>query len=228
MIRRWSYINNINSLTRTNSFSIQAASLDVVLNTLMYLRKDFPLSSQAFRKNWARRKHLNSLPFLANIMINWAKEYRFYKNYNRSLTYQYFFKNTYLSINLIIQKKSNSTHLARDTSALGSSITRRLVKFFQNLFFLTRFHAFPHFKNSSWSYASFIEVFNEKNTLQSNASHTPAYLPSLTNNSLLAINVQNDKSFFTKTLFKVIFSLILSKNIELRKIYTQMMIFKTF
>ena len=128
----------------------------------------------------------------------------------------------------MIQKKSNSTHLARDTSALGSSITRRLVKFFQNLFFFTRFHPFSHFKNSSWSYASFLEVFNEKNTLQSNASHTPTYLSSLTNNSLLAVNVQNDKFFFTKTLFKVIFSLILSKNIELRKTFTQLIIFKTF
>ena len=135
MIRRWSYINNLNAVTKRHTFNIKYASLDVILNTLMYLRRDFPVASQSFRKNWTRRKHTNDTFFLANIMISWAKEYRFYKNYNRMIQYQYFFPNTYLSINLVIQKGQNTDFSKYETLATGSAITLKLTKFFQNKFF---------------------------------------------------------------------------------------------
>ena len=218
MVRRWSYINNLNALHKRHTFNIKFASLDVVLNTLMYLRRDFPVASQSFRKNWTRRKHMNSTFFLANIMISWAKEYRFYKNYNKMTQYQYFFPNTYLGINLVIQKGTNSDFSKHELNALGSSMTLKVMRFFRNQFIFTRFKSLMFFPNSSWSYSSFPDPFDENNSKQFYAPHTPLYYVPFSTQTLLPIeNTSNSTNLFRSTLH-LILRLLLAYILELRKL----------
>jgi hypothetical protein len=177
MVRRWSYINHINNIHPQSSrvYAIEASAKDAILNVIMYLRCDFPFSSKSFRKNWTRRKYANQKLFLTNVMINWAKEYRFYKNYNRMLHYQFLFKNTYLSVNLLINRSYSSEKTKFDVAVVGSSITRRLMTFFTKRFFCTRFSNLLYWPNTSWSYASYDQVFNDNDTTHSNAPYTPMY-----------------------------------------------------
>jgi hypothetical protein len=177
MVRRWSYINHINTtfLRSSKMYAVEASAKDAILNVIMYLRCDFPFASKSFRKNWTRRKYANQRLFLTNVMINWAKEYRFYKNYNRMLHHQFLFKNTYLSINLIINKSYTSERTKYDVAVIGSSITRRIMDFFTKRFFDTRFSNLMYWPNTSWSYASYITPFDEDNNTHLNAPYTPLY-----------------------------------------------------
>jgi len=175
MVRRWSYINNLNSVHNLKMYHAKASSLDAILNVIMYLRQDFPLLSNAYRKNWARRKHANQTLFLTNVMINWAKEYRFYKNYNRMMQRQFFFKNTYLAVNLVIQKGPHSERTRHETGVVGSSMTRRTMGFFQTKFTQTRFQSLLKLSASSWSYASYNLPYDININRHANAPYTPLF-----------------------------------------------------
>ena len=151
------------------------ASSDVIINFLMYLRRDYPVASRNFRKGWARRKHTNQLLFMSNILISWAKEYRFFRNYNRMLHHQFFFKNTYLSVNVVIQRTPHSDRTRHDTSVIGSAITRKSMKYFSNMFLKTRFTPFESFSDIAWTYASYPVQYDTSINAHAVAPFTPLF-----------------------------------------------------
>lgn len=163
MVRRWSYINDLNFLPSQDIYKVRVGTMDVVVNARMYLRRDYPSSTLNYRKGWARRKHTNDLLFLSNIMIVWAKEYRFYRNYNRSLFYQNFFRNTYLSFNLHMSKHITTRYTKANVSAVGSGWNASLGSYFLNQGFSSRYNTTHLLSGFNWSYASFIKSYTKSN-----------------------------------------------------------------
>lgn len=157
MVRRWSHINQLKSLPSLADKKIRIGSSDSIVNSLMYLRKDFAVATTARRKGWARRVHLNNLLSISNILIVWAREYRFYRNYNRSAHYQFFSKYTYLSFNLMFSKSLTSRYSRANVGSLGSGVSKRLVKYFSRSFVHSRLGFLSNYRSSSWSVASFSE-----------------------------------------------------------------------
>ena len=151
-------------------------------------------------------------------MISWAKEYRFYKNYNKMTQYQYFFPNTYLSINLVIQKGLNSDFAKYELNALGSSMTLKVMRFFRNQFMFTRFKSLMFFPNSSWSYSSFPEPFDETNSKQFYAPHTPLYYIPFSTQTLVPIDYTWSSSSVLQCTLLVILRLLIAYVIEVRKL----------
>lgn len=227
MIRRWSHINELNTLNTVQNrdiIKVTYSSADTILNTIMYLRRDFPVASQSFRKRWSRRKHFNQFLFLSNIMINWAKEYRFYKNYNRMLQNQFIFSNTYLAINLIPLKNSKLLPNKNEVNAIGSGLTYRIIKFFNRQYFQTRFFAPQTLREANWSYASYLDKYDEENSYQYNAPYVPIYYSPGLSSSSVAVNLETDAASFRSAL-QLMFRLNLVRIVELYKIMVKLSLF---
>lgn len=176
MVRRWSYVNNINyKLSYKNTFKVRQGALDLFVNTYMYLDEDFSIPTRSFRKNWSRRKHMNQLAPLFNVLVSWAKEYRFYKNHSKMVHYQFFFKNTYLSVNLVIQRTPKVDLSKFLNSAESSAITKTQITHFSKHLPHSRLQFLLSFRNNSWSYASYKTHMTSDKTLQDRSPYTPLY-----------------------------------------------------
>jgi len=176
MVRRWSYVNHVNyKLSYRNTFKVRQGALDLFINTYMYLDEDFSRPTRSFRKNWSRRKYMNQLSPLFNVLVSWAKEYRFYKNHSKMVHYQFFFKNTYLSVNLVIQKtpKVDSTKFVN--LAESSAVTKTQITYFNKRFLHSRLHFLLSFQNNSWSYASYTDHQTSEKALQDKSPYTPLF-----------------------------------------------------
>ena len=175
MVRRWSYINELNSLSLKQSHKVRSGALDTLVNTFMYLREDYPDQTKNFRTSWARRRHMNNYLYLSNVLINWAKEYRFYRNYNRSLGFHFFTKNCYLSVNITIGRSSLTPKSKFHRSVVGSSLTRKMMNFYFKTFSGTRFNFLLTTQPSVWSYASYTEPYSSSIDAHNGAPYLPAF-----------------------------------------------------
>ena len=198
MIRRWSYINTLNNLPSLDIKKIRISSSDAIVNSLMYLRREFPIQTRARRKSWARRIHTNDLLTLSNVMIIWAKEYRFFRNYNRSVTYQFFSKNTYLSFNLTFSKPLLARYSKSNVSSLGSSIPKNLIHYFRRSFVRSRLEYLLVYRNHSWSLASFPSSISSEKEPQLSTHHPFAVTDT---HSLIPVNtIKSDSGLIAATL----------------------------
>lgn len=100
MVRRWSYLNSVNSVYKNDLVTAEKSFFDVNTNATMYLRKLYTLSTKLTRKQWSRRKHISNLLPISNVLKNWSRSYRFYRNCNKLVLMQFFTKNTFLAFNL--------------------------------------------------------------------------------------------------------------------------------
>ena len=100
MVRRWSYLNSVNSFYSNDLVTAEKSFFDVNTNSTMYLRKLYTLSTRLTRKQWSRRKHIFNLLPISNILKDWSRSYRFYRNCNKLVLMQFFTKNTFLAFNL--------------------------------------------------------------------------------------------------------------------------------
>lgn len=132
MVRRWSYINSVNSFSPNDCYQAQKGAFDSVINSTMYLRKTFTLVTGLRRRRWARRKHIHSWIPLMNILQNWASMYRFYKNYLKTTLNQFLFKNSFLALNLLRAKNSLPCLYKGSELVVTSSITRKTLNYFSS------------------------------------------------------------------------------------------------
>ena len=100
MVRRWSYINSLNTLQSSNYRIAEKSFFDVSMNSTMYLRKSFALSTRLTRKRWARRKHLHNWLAISNVLKDWSRSYRFYRNHNKLVLNQFLTRTSLVAFNL--------------------------------------------------------------------------------------------------------------------------------
>ena len=82
-------------------------------------------------------------------MIVWAREYRFYKNYNRSVQNQWYFLNTYMSANLTLSRALVTRYSKGNVAAVGSGVSLKLVRYFSRQSRSTRLYWLPVYRNSA-------------------------------------------------------------------------------
>lgn len=132
MVRRWSYINSINSVYYRNHKVAERSFFDINTNAVMYLRKEFQLSTRFTRKSWARRKHEHTFLQMANVLKDWSHTYRFYRNHARMVNSQFYTSQTYIAFNLTgarnifpgLHKNSGTVVTASYTNKLGSYFSK--------------------------------------------------------------------------------------------------------
>lgn len=130
MVRRWSYINSINCDQLLISQSVPKASVDVNLNTLMYLKKRYTIATKLTRKQWARRKHLHNWIAPLNILKDWAKSYRFHRNIAKLIYFQFFTKNSFVAFNIVAACHSIPALYRGSESVVTGSYSKKILRFF--------------------------------------------------------------------------------------------------
>ena len=130
MVRRWSYINSTNTLHLKWLKASLDSAFDANINTTMYLRRPYAENTILTRRQWAKRKHLHNWLALSNVLKDWAKSYRFYRNYNKFVYNQHFTSSSFLAFN-VLRSRSISPALTRGAeSVVTSSVSRKWVKYF--------------------------------------------------------------------------------------------------
>lgn len=149
MVRRWSYLNQINfkkdllpNTVGSGDLTIQALH-QVTFKATTYYRKPLynPLITKITRKSFFRRKHLNSWVIYQNILTLWAKEYLFFRKYARVVLAFFFFKNNILTYNLLVHSNTSIdkikgleglhiTHLVRSIGLFCQFRGKSLFPFF--------------------------------------------------------------------------------------------------
>lgn len=131
MVRRWSYINSINCASLLSFRVASKASVDKNLNTLMYLKRRYKPATRLTRRSWARRKRNNNWIVMTNVLSNWATAYRFYKNHNRLLYYQFFTKRSFIAFDFVRASNSIPALNSGSEDVITSTYTKRILNYFK-------------------------------------------------------------------------------------------------
>jgi hypothetical protein len=216
MVRRWSYINSINSTI----FIINSFKTKPILNALRistfkattYYWENLYFDNITFvtRRSYYRRRHVNTLILYQNIVTSWSKSYLFFRKYSKSILNLNFSKYNYLSQNLFLSKSQDiSSLLGFDIikltfipSTLYSFISLKSINV---LPFLVRY-------KGPYLYISANEKLTSKVILNTALKDVPTY-PILGNSIFLNINIRqkaNIINLFLESLFKA----FIAKNIS--------------
>ena len=210
MVRRWSYLNSLN-----NTFFNQYTSLNFVYyeqsfkNNIVF-RKDINFISTISRKSWSRRKHLTNWIIYQNVLTDWSREYIFFKKYHRFTVLFQMFSNSFLSYNMFLIKKLNSSSTVGSEKLLFSSLTSRIIRYGTNN--SINFYTFlKNYRNVNWLYVTTPVTTSLTNTLV-----TPIIYTSQTtfNQTFRNTSMQNLLLLIHQTLFQI----TLSKMLDLYKV----------
>jgi len=176
MIRRWSYLNHLNTVFY-DSFQI----LDVVQHfkafkmTTSYRKDLYHTPTKWRRKSTSRRKHSHNWLLYHNILTEWSKEYLFFRKYNRFIVSLSIFKNSYLVYNLLLFKNALPSDIISGENIIVSNIIKRVIRYSYR--FKPLLSAYLNSYNASyWLYATSFYNFEDIQKLSEPTMITP-YLP---------------------------------------------------
>ena len=158
MVRRWSYLNSVNSFYSNDLVTAEKSFFDVNTNSTMYLRKLYTLSTRLTRKQWSRRKHIFNLLPISNILKDWSRSYRFYRNCNKLVLMQFFTKNTFLAFNLTgLRNVFPGLHKGSGHFLTGS-FSKKMGAYYSR-FPQNRFISVQSLRNTNTLYVSYLNNF---------------------------------------------------------------------
>jgi hypothetical protein len=105
MVRRWSYLNLLNSshlVLDANYMKHMRSHMFRTFKATTFFRRRLYLEgpSKLTRKSYYHRRRVNNSLFYYNVMVNWSQDYLFFRKYSRELlmlgasTYNYLIQNT--------------------------------------------------------------------------------------------------------------------------------------
>jgi hypothetical protein len=221
MVRRWSYINNINnSLLLINYAKIKptlnALRISTFKATTYYWENlYFDNVTLLTRKSYYRRKHINTLVFYQNIITSWSKDYLFFRKYSRSIFNLNLSKYNYLSQNLILSKSQDITNLVGFESIKLTFIPNLIYSFIS----LGGINVLPFFVKYKGPYLYISSLKGLTKTLIKDTAlrDSPLY-PILGNNTFF--NLRSYKNLnIVNLLIESLFKTFLSKGISYYSIF---------
>jgi hypothetical protein len=130
MVRRWSYLNSVNTYYSTPFEVNKQAAFGVTVRATMYFRGDYTIPSLLTRSRWGRRKHLYGWLQMSNILKSWAQIYRFNRNHLKFIFRQHATASSFLAFNAL-SVKNTIPYLNRGSESIVlSNVTRKVLKFF--------------------------------------------------------------------------------------------------
>jgi hypothetical protein len=153
MVRRWSYLNLINSTFSSEHKGLAFAHHFATFKATTYYRKSIHRITKLSRRAWSRRKHLHNWLVYQNLLANWSQDYLFFRKYSRFVMTLHLFKNSYLTYNLLVFKRSTATSFLGSEEVVVSSIIRRVIQYSARLNPVS-YSFFKNYRNVSWLYVT--------------------------------------------------------------------------
>jgi len=215
VVRRWSYLNLINTTFSSEHKALAFAHHYVTFKTTTYYRKSIQRTTKLSRRAWSRRKHIHNWLLYQNLLANWAQDYLFFRKYNRSVLTLSLFKNSYLTYNLLVFKKSTTTDFVGSEEVLVSSIIRRVIRYSTRLNPFM-YHFFRTYRGVAWLYVTApldLEQVREASELTADTTHLVYQSQSYTSEA------ETQMSNWLNIVLQIMFSHCFTKLIELYKIF---------
>lgn len=218
MVRRWSYINQLNNYKWTNGsmdYKFLAFALHkTTFKDTTYYRRKIRYFSRLARRSWARRKHLGNWVVYQNVLSDWSQDYLFFRKYNRFILNVQLFKNSFFVFNLLIFTKIGISNFMDAEKVMISSLIHRVSRYYCRI--NPYFWTIPKsFRSISWLYATTSLTIEEVKTSSPFTTdpllirHQSSFFPSLP--SL-------DHFHWLQTFTNYLYQLIFLKIIEIYKI----------
>lgn len=167
MIRRWSYLNNINHIFFDQYRLLNFVHYEQSFKTNIVFRREINPISAISRKSWSRRKHLTNWLIYQNVLTDWSKDYLFFKKYNRFTFIFQMFKNTFFSYNTFLIKKLNISSTVGSETILFSSVISKIIRYCSKQ--SSNFYMFlRNYKNINWLYITTPKKITNNNPLVGN------------------------------------------------------------
>lgn len=133
MVRRWSYLNLINTTFSSEHKALAFAHHYVTFKATTYYRKSIHRITKLSRRSWSRRKHIHNWLLYQNLVANWAQDYLFFRKYNRWALTLNLFRNSYLTHNLLIIKSASTPDFDGSEEVVVSNLVRRIIRYSSKL-----------------------------------------------------------------------------------------------
>lgn len=207
MVRRWSYINNLNIVERTQYPIARVVRQDRTARANLYFKAPFSYYTKLRRPAWIRRRHRSIFIIYFNVMSDWASDYRFFRSYNKYNLVVGLFSTSYFSYNLFRVRLLKDIPCPLVESTIHSSATRKLFHYFikQNI---RSTNPLLQFNSVLWLYTTAPRLENFHSTFSA-GNLTPLY--TRVSHSLIPFNQTNTKITYSDSLastFLVISSVV--------------------
>lgn len=189
MVRRWSYINNVNDFGPSSFGIAKKAKFDTTINTTMYLRKDYALSTILTRGRWSRRKHIHNWLPVANVLKDWARLYRFYRTYSKFTFSQYLTRHSFIALNMVSARNSIPCLNSGAEELIVGPVTRRLLNYFSH-YSNPRLKFLGSFKHTLIALVSYHPNYLNEESLQSHFAVVPLLADHITETEPLNFSEQ--------------------------------------
>ena len=214
MIRGWSYVNRLNNTFFGKYSDLNFIHYESTFKSNIHFKKSVNSISKLSRKSWSRRRHLTNWIVYQNVFSNWSNDYLFFKHYNKSVFNYQLLKNSFLTYNFMILKKTNNSYIKGIESFISSSFVNKLFSYFNKLNF-NSYLFLRKLKNNLWFFISSTDKVNLIKTINS-INYNPLYSTSQLN--YYPIELKNNKLDYLTIILNTIFNIILLKNVEFYKV----------
>jgi len=216
MVRRWSYLNLINTTFSSEHKALAFAHHYVTFKATTYYRKSIHRITKLSRRSWSRRKHIHNWLLYQNLVANWAQDYLFFRKYNRWALTLNLFRNSYLTHNLLILKSASISDFDGSEEVIVSKFVRRIIRYSSKLNAQT-YCFFHKYVGMEWMYVttplSIVKV-QESSELVDSITH-------LTYQSqYYAEEMDVSLTHWLQFLINLMFTHYLMKTVELYKMFT--------
>lgn len=214
MVRRWSYIKDQNSTKNFNFSDLTFVHGEVSFLANVYFRKTISQQSRLTRKSWAKRKHLSNWLPLQSVLSDWSNDYLFFKKYNKMILTINLFKNSFLSFNFLLLKKTSTLLKQNSEAFFFTFLSKRVLSYFARNFSST-YRFLLNVRHTPLMYVS----------TPDSVSDVRKKLPMLSGSSFswgerLFFNQQDlSKTQSLELIFAILHNATFAKNVELYKVF---------
>lgn len=224
MVRRWSYLNQINHTFASEHGSLAFAHHFVVFKATTSYRKPIQRTTKLARRAWSRRKHSHNWLVYQNLLANWSQDYLFFRKYSRFTVALHLFKNSYLTYNLLVFKRTTMSTFLGSEDVIVSNLIRRVIRYSSRLNPLN-YTFFKTYRNNSWLYLTTPNVI-EGVQIPSELSTDPIFL--VHQSSCYITNIDIVETIWPQVLINSLFINASFKIVEVYKILILLTLVPTF
>jgi len=224
MVRRWSYINEINRTVFTENNAIPRGRHETTVRVNLYYKKKFSTVTLVRRRSWVKRRHVNTFAIYRNVLADWSSDYIFYRKYSKFRFFYQLFKDSFWAQNFIAIRNLVPGHYANFEKVYSTTFIRTVFNYC-SLRGSNRFNYLGNFSHTLWLHVTSPKLSNIF-TAQTNNTYSLMYRDA--NNQLVHPKTKLFSASLYNTLINLLHSLYLTKLVELYKVLTLLTVLNTF
>lgn len=216
MVRRWSYINEINRTVFVENSAVPRARHEMTVRVNLYYKKSFSAITLVRRRSWVKRRHVSTFAIYRNVLADWSGDYIFYRKYSKFRFFYQLFREAFWAQNFISIRNLVPGHYKNFEKVYTTTFIKTVFNYC-TLRGSNRFKYLGNFSHTLWLHVTspkLAAVFNA----QTNDTYALMYRDS--NAQLAHPKLKLKSNFIYQQLISTIHSLYMVKLLELYKIMT--------